>query len=82
MSRVLITGGAGFIGSYLCDALIADGHEVVAMENRVTGRTDNLDDVFYHDRFSFYEHDVTEFIHVPGNLDWVIHLASLDSPVF
>jgi len=82
MSRVLVTGGAGFIGSHLCDALIEGGHEVVAMDNRVTGRTENLENVFYHDRFSFYEHDVTEFIHVTGDLDWVIHLASLASPVF
>jgi dTDP-glucose 4,6-dehydratase len=82
MSRILITGGTGFIGSHLCDALIDDGHEVIAMDNQVTGRTENLEHVFYHDRFSFYEHDVTEFIHVTGDLDWVIHLASLASPIF
>jgi len=82
VSRVLVTGGAGFIGSHLCEVLIEDGHKVVAMDNRVTGRLDNLESVFYHDRFSFYEHDVTEFIHVGGDLDWVIHLASLASPVF
>lgn len=52
------------------------------MDNRVSGQTDNLEDIFYHDRFSFYEHDVTEFIHVTGDLDWVLHLASLASPVF
>jgi len=82
MSRILVTGGAGFIGLHPCEALIDEDHEVVAMDNRVTGRTDNLEDVFYHDRFSFYDHDVTEFIHVAGDLDWVIHLASLASPVF
>ena len=79
---MLVTGGAGFLGSHLCERLIEDGHEVVAMDNRVSGRTENLEEVFYHDRFSFYEHDVTEFIHVSGDLDWVLHLASLASPVF
>jgi dTDP-glucose 4,6-dehydratase len=82
MSRVLVTGGAGFLGSHLCEALLSDGHEVIAMDNRVSGRTDNLEGVFYHDRFSFYEHDVTEFVHLSGDLDWVLHLASLASPVF
>lgn len=82
MSRILVTGGAGFVGSHLCERLLHEGHEVIAMDNMVTGQTDNLDEIFYHDRFSLYEHDVTEFIHVSGNLDWVIHLASLASPVF
>ena len=82
MSRVLVTGGAGFLGSHLCESLIEEGHEVVAMDNRVSGQTQNLDDIFYHDRFSFFEHDVTEFIHVSGSLDWVCHLASLASPKF
>ena len=62
MSRILITGAAGFLGSFLCDRLLADGHEVIGMDNQVSGRTENLDDAFYHDQFSFYEHDVTEFI--------------------
>lgn len=82
MSRVLVTGGAGFLGSHLCERLISAGHEVVAMDNMVTGRADNLAEIFYHDRFAFHEHDVTEFIHISGDLDWVIHLASLASPVF
>jgi len=82
MGRILVTGGEGFIGSHLCEMLLDAGHEVIAMDNQVTGRTSNLDDIFYHDRFSFYEHDVTEFIHVSGELDCVIHLASLASPVF
>jgi dTDP-glucose 4,6-dehydratase len=82
MSRFLVTGGAGFIGSYLCERLLNEGHDVIAMDNQVTGRRENLNEIFYHDRFSFYEHDVTEFIHVNGELDWVVHLASLASPIF
>jgi dTDP-glucose 4,6-dehydratase len=82
MSRILITGAAGFLGSHLTDRLLADGHEVIGMDNRVSGQTENLDDAFENDRFSFYDHDVTEFIHVSGELDAVLHLASLASPVF
>ena len=82
MSRILVTGAAGFVGSHLCEALIEGGHEVLAMDNLVTGRAGNLDEIFYHDRFTFHEHDVTEFVHVSAELDWVIHLASLASPVF
>jgi len=82
MSRILVTGAAGFLGSHLCDQLLAEGHEVIGMDNRVSGQMDNLDDAFDNDRFSFHEHDVTEFIHVSGELDAVLHLASLASPVF
>jgi len=82
MGRVLITGGAGFLGSHLCERLLAEGHEVIAMDNLVSGQTDNLDDFYHHDRFTFYDHDVTEYIHVAGELDWVMHLGSLASPVF
>lgn len=82
MSRILLTGAAGFLGSHLTDRLLDDGHEVIGMDNRVSGQTENLDDAFEHDRFSFYDHDVTDFIHVSGELDAVLHLASLASPVF
>lgn len=82
MSRILVTGGAGFLGSHLCERLLEDGHEVIAMDNEVSGRAENLESIVYHDRFSYHEHDVTEFIHVKGELDWVLHLASLASPVF
>lgn len=82
MSRILVTGAAGFLGSHLCDQLLEEGHEVIGMDNRVSGQTENLDDAFEHSAFSFYEHDVTEFIHVSGDLDAVLHLASLASPVF
>ncbi|WP_050031917.1 UDP-glucuronic acid decarboxylase family protein [Halorubrum halophilum] len=82
MSRILVTGAAGFLGSFLCDRLLSDGYEVIGMDNRVSGQIKNLDDAFYQDQFSFYDHDVTEFIHVAGELDAVLHLASLASPVF
>lgn len=82
MSRILVTGAAGFLGSHLTDRLLADGHEVIGMDNRVSGQTENLDDAFESNRFSFYDHDVTEFIHISGELDAVLHLASLASPVF
>lgn len=82
MSRILVTGAAGFLGSFLCDALLAEGHEVIGMDNQVSGRTTNLEEAFYHDRFTYHDHDVTEFIHVTGELDVVMHLASLASPVY
>lgn len=82
MSRILVTGGAGFIGSHLCELLIEDGHEVIALDNQITGQMKNLEDLFYHDSFTFYEYDVTEFIYIADDLDWVIHLASLASPKF
>jgi dTDP-glucose 4,6-dehydratase len=82
MSRCLVTGAAGFLGSHLCETLLAAGHEVIGMDNGVSGRIENLEDVFYDEAFTFYDHDVTEFIHVSGELDYVLHLASLASPVF
>lgn len=82
MSSVLVTGAAGFIGSHLCEALVERGHEVIGMDVLVTGRNENLGDLIYHDDFTLIEHDVTEFIHIGGDLDWVVHLASLASPVF
>lgn len=81
MNRVLVTGAAGFLGSHFCERLLAEGYEVVGMDNIVTGRTQNLESIFYEDAFTFHEHDVTEYIHVSGDLDYVVHLASLASPV-
>ncbi|MDY7076432.1 MAG: UDP-glucuronic acid decarboxylase family protein [Chloroflexota bacterium] len=79
--RILITGGAGFIGSHLCDRLLADGHEVIAMDNLSTGSVDNIAHLAGHERFHFIKHDVTNYIFVEGCLDAVFHLASLPSPV-
>ena len=79
--RILITGGAGFIGSHLGDYLLERGHEVIAMDNLSTGSTDNIAHVAGHDRFRFIKHNVTDYIYVEGSLDAVLHLASLPSPV-
>jgi len=79
--RTLVTGGAGFIGSHLCDRLIADGHSVIAMDNLITGSETNIRHLLRRDGFSFVDHDVTLPIQVDGPLDAVIHLASLPSPV-
>ena len=79
--RILITGGAGFIGSHLCDTLLADGHEVIAMDNLITGSLRNIAHLKDAPGFSFVHHDVTEYIDVAGPLDAVYHLASLPSPV-
>jgi dTDP-glucose 4,6-dehydratase len=79
--RILITGGAGFIGSHLCDRLLDQGHEVIAMDNLSTGSVDNIAHLAGHERFQFIKHDVTNYIFLEGALDAVFHLASLPSPV-
>jgi len=79
--RILITGGAGFIGSHLCDRLLTDGHQVIAMDNLSTGSVDNIAHLAGHERFHFIKHDVTNYIFVEDHLDAVLHLASLASPV-
>ena len=78
--RILITGAAGFLGSHLCDRLLAEGHEVIGMDNFVTGNPQNLAHLSGNQRFSFIQHDVSDFIFVPGNLDGVMHFASPASP--
>ena len=78
--RVLITGGAGFLGSHLCDLLIGQGHQVLAMDNLVTGRPENIAHLMGHDRFSFIKYNVCDYLHVEGPLDAVMHFASPASP--
>ena len=77
----VVTGGAGFLGSHLCDKLIANGHKVVCIDNLLTGNMDNIAHLYGNDDFKFIKHDVTNFIHVPGNVDFVLHFASPASPI-
>ncbi len=79
--RVLITGAAGFLGSHLCDRFIQEGYEVIGMDNLLTGSLSNIEHLFPLTEFSFYHHDVTKFIHVPGPLDYILHFASPASPI-
>lgn len=79
--RVLITGGAGFLGSHLCDRFLAEGHTVIAMDNLITGSTDNIAHLAGHPRFLFIHHDVTNYIYIEGPLDAVLHFASPASPI-
>ncbi|HWP66313.1 MAG TPA: UDP-glucuronic acid decarboxylase family protein [Candidatus Limnocylindria bacterium] len=81
MRRVLITGGAGFIGSHLCERFLADGCEVICMDNLLTGSADNVAHLFSDPRFTFIQQDVTNYIHVKGELDAILHFASPASPV-
>jgi dTDP-glucose 4,6-dehydratase len=81
MKRVLITGGAGFLGSHLCDRFIKEGHHVIAMDNLITGDLRNIEHLFKLPNFEFYHHDVSKFIHVPGQLDYILHFASPASPI-
>jgi len=79
--RILITGGAGFLGSHLCDRFMKEGYRVVAMDNLITGDLRNIEHLFKEKDFEFYHHDVTKFIHVPGELDYILHFASPASPI-
>lgn len=81
MKRVLITGGAGFLGSHLCDRFIKEGYHVIAMDNLITGDLKNIEHLFKLPNFEFYHHDVSKFIHVPGELDYILHFASPASPI-
>lgn len=79
--RILITGAAGFLGSHLCDRFIREGYKVVGMDNLITGNLKNIEHLFPHPDFEFYHHDVTKFVHVPGELDYILHFASPASPI-
>ncbi len=81
MKRILITGGAGFLGSHLCDRFIKEGYHVIAMDNLITGDLKNIEHLFHLKQFEFYHHDVSKFIHVPGELDYILHFASPASPI-
>ena len=79
--RILITGAAGFLGSHLCDFFVAKNYHVIAMDNLITGRIENIEHLFPLENFEFYNHDVSKFIHVSGDLDYILHFASPASPI-
>lgn len=79
--RILITGAAGFLGSHLCDRFIAEGFKVVGMDNLITGDLKNIEHLFPLKNFEFYNHDVSNFVHVSGELDYILHFASPASPI-
>jgi len=81
MARILITGGAGFIGSHLCDRFLAEGDEVICMDNFITGSPDNISHLFGNPRFKFIQYNVTDFIYIDGRVDAVLHFASPASPI-
>ncbi len=81
MTYSLVTGGAGFLGSHLCDHLISKGHFVICVDNLITGSPDNIAHLIGHDRFKFIRHDVTEFLYVTEDLDYIFHFASPASPI-
>ncbi|MGB9701681.1 MAG: UDP-glucuronic acid decarboxylase family protein [Candidatus Kapaibacteriota bacterium] len=81
MAKVLITGGAGFLGSHLCERFLNDGDSVICIDNFITGSPDNIAHLFGNSRFQFINHDVTNYIYVPGEVDYVLHFASPASPI-
>lgn len=78
---ILITGGAGFLGSHLCDRFLKEGLKVIAMDNLITGDLRNIEHLFKHPDFEFHQHDVSSYVHVPGDLHYILHFASPASPI-
>jgi dTDP-glucose 4,6-dehydratase len=81
MTRSLVTGGAGFLGSHLCDRLLDEGHEVVCLDNLITGDTENIAHLMNNRKFSFVKYDVTNYLFVDGKIDYIFHFASPASPI-
>jgi len=81
VKRVLITGAAGFLGSHLSDRFIKEGFHVIGMDNLITGNIANIEHLFPLEQFEYYHHDVSKFVHVPGELDYILHFASPASPI-
>lgn len=81
MKTVLVTGAAGFLGSHLCDRFIKENYRVIGMDNLITGDLRNIEHLFKLKEFEFYHHDVTKFVHIPGNVDYILHFASPASPI-
>jgi len=81
MKNVLITGAAGFLGSHLCDKFLEEGYNVIGMDNLITGDLKNIEHLFKRDSFEFYHHDVSKFVHVSNDLDYILHFASPASPI-
>lgn len=81
MKRVVITGGAGFLGSHLCDRFIKEGFHVIALDNLITGNLENIEHLFKLPQFEFYHHDVSKYVHIPGEVDYILHFASPASPI-
>nr|WP_199158978.1 UDP-glucuronic acid decarboxylase family protein [Pedobacter sp. ASV2] len=79
--RILITGAAGFLGSHLCDRFIKEDYHVIGMDNLITGDLTNIEHLFNLENFEFYNHDVSKFVHIPGELDYILHFASPASPI-
>jgi dTDP-glucose 4,6-dehydratase len=81
MKRILITGAAGFLGSHLCDRFIKEGYHVIGMDNLITGDMKNIEHLMKLKNFEFYHHDVSKYVHIPGDLDYILHFASPASPI-
>ena len=79
--KILITGAAGFLGSHLCDRFIKEGYQVIGMDNLITGDMKNVEHLLKRDEFEFFHYDVTNFVHVAGKLDYILHFASPASPI-
>jgi len=79
--RILITGGAGFLGSHLCKRFLNENYHVIAMDNLITGSLKNIEEYFHLENFEFYHHDISKYVHVPGDIDYILHFASPASPI-